>query len=71
MSEPINWPTGHQTESSVKRLPDANGINSKNSAPSTGLVTSELAKIISLGSVSYTGPILAVTKGIPNFGNAH
>ena len=34
--EPINCPRGHQTESIVKRFPDANGRNSRKRAPSTG-----------------------------------
>jgi len=35
-SEATSVPTGHQTERRVKRLPDAKGRNSRNSAPSTG-----------------------------------
>ena len=36
MTDPISVPNGHQTESNVRRLPDANGRNSRKSAPSTG-----------------------------------
>ena len=36
ISDPMSCPTGHQTESMVRRLPDANGRNSRNKAPSTG-----------------------------------
>jgi len=36
LNEAMSCPIGHQTDSIVRRLPDANGRNSRNSAPSTG-----------------------------------
>lgn len=34
--EATSCPTGHQSDNIVKRLPEENGRNSKNNAPSTG-----------------------------------